>query len=456
LRLLETFGIETTDGLVKAPSGLLKKSTVSFYLKRFGLDSNSLAIQPVVVRFQAEYSNECWHFDFSPSDFKYFDGDKVKEGESQPILMLASIVDDRSGVTYQEYHYVYGEDTMTALKFFFNAMAAKKHPGFPFQGIPQTIHTDNGPVSKSTVFKRVMAYLNIEVLKHLSKGSDGRRTTARSKGKVERPFRTIKESLETLYHLHKPKDLEESNEWLRHYLERYNQEKHRYESHSRLEDWKKHLPAEGFKAMCDWERFANLAREPETRKVGSDACVSVNTMKYQLSHELAGLTVTLLWGLFDNELLVEYEGNQHGPFYPSTGPIPFGKYRSFKKSSREKYADKIGQLAKDISMPRTALNGNNTCTKQLLNSSKLIEEKQPSVPFTTPLPFEQIMFKDAIEAKSAIARWLGFPLGRLLPAQITKINAIIAESLEKQVIMAQVKQLFTLRLITNQGESNGH
>jgi hypothetical protein len=32
------------------------------------------------------------------------------------------VVDDRSGVMYQEYHYVYGEDTMTALKFFFNAM----------------------------------------------------------------------------------------------------------------------------------------------------------------------------------------------------------------------------------------------------------------------------------------------------------------------------------------------
>jgi hypothetical protein len=31
-------------------------------------------------------------------------------------------------------------------------------------------------------------------------GKDGRRTTARSKGKVERPFRTVKEVHETLYH----------------------------------------------------------------------------------------------------------------------------------------------------------------------------------------------------------------------------------------------------------------
>lgn len=69
IRLLENYGIETPDGLVKAPVGLLKKSTVSIYLNRLGLDKTSLQIQPVVVHFQAEQSNECWHFDFSPSDF---------------------------------------------------------------------------------------------------------------------------------------------------------------------------------------------------------------------------------------------------------------------------------------------------------------------------------------------------------------------------------------------------
>ena len=99
--------------------------------------------------------------------------------------MLLGVVDDRSGVKYQEYHYCYGEDVMTALKFLFNAMALKKHPGMPFQGIPKAIYTDNGPVVKSNIFKRVMAYLNIEVLTHLPDGKDGRRKTARSKGKVE-------------------------------------------------------------------------------------------------------------------------------------------------------------------------------------------------------------------------------------------------------------------------------
>jgi hypothetical protein len=62
--------------------------------------------------------------------------------------MLYSVVDDRSGVAYQEYHCVYGEDVEAALRFLFNAMAPKPLEGFPFQGIPELLLTDNGPIAK--------------------------------------------------------------------------------------------------------------------------------------------------------------------------------------------------------------------------------------------------------------------------------------------------------------------
>lgn len=44
--------------------------------------------------------------------------------------MLYSVVDDRSGVAYQEYHEVYGEDVGAALKFLFNAMSPKQNQEF--------------------------------------------------------------------------------------------------------------------------------------------------------------------------------------------------------------------------------------------------------------------------------------------------------------------------------------
>lgn len=51
--------------------------------------------------------------------------------------MLFSVVDDRSGVAYQEYRCVYGEDAESALRFLFNAMAPKARSDFPFQGRPK-------------------------------------------------------------------------------------------------------------------------------------------------------------------------------------------------------------------------------------------------------------------------------------------------------------------------------
>ena len=76
-------------------------------------------------------------------------------------------------------------------------MAPKpEEDGSPFQGIPAAIYADNGPITKSAVFRRVMEHLGVAVLSHLPAGKEGRRPTARSKGKVERPFRTVKEAHE--------------------------------------------------------------------------------------------------------------------------------------------------------------------------------------------------------------------------------------------------------------------
>lgn len=462
INILEQYGVETEEGLVKAPVGLLKKSTISFYLRRFGLGYGSLKLEPPYVRFQATKSNECWQFDFSPSDFKDFIKDKAEfqsthpsksDSDVSPKLMLLAVVDDRSGTKYQEYHYCYGEDVMTALKFLFNAFSAKKYPNIPFQGIPKALYIDNGPVTKSIIFKRVMAHLNIEILTHMPDGKDGNRKTARSKGKVERSFRSVKDSLETLYHFHPPQSLDEANEWLRHYLEHYNHEKHRIEDHSRLEDWKKNLPKEGFQAMCSWEHFSTLVREPESRVVGNDACVNVNGIKYQLIAELAGETVTLLKGLFDNELRISHKNENYGPFYPATAPIPFGTFHSFKKTSKQKRATEIEALVKVISIPRNVLTNSSISEQQLIKDANLANEKQAFVAFTLDNPYINQEFKSKLDAKIAIANWLGRPLGMLLHQQIAEIDRIVSESLDKKLVMASVKELFKLKLISQSAEN---
>ena len=74
--------------------------------------------------------------------------------------------------------------------------------------------------------------------------------------------------------------------------------------------------------MCSWERFCAFAREPERRNVAGDARIRVEGAFYDVEPDLAGETVTVWWGLFDQELFVEFQDRQYGPYSPSGGPHP--------------------------------------------------------------------------------------------------------------------------------------
>jgi hypothetical protein len=181
IRLLEAYGVDTPQGHLQAPHDLLKRPTVNRYLKQWGYDRATLLRPPPAVRFQATYSNECWHFDLSPSDLKQIKTPGwMQDGQGRPVLMLYSVVDDRSGVAYQEYHGVYGEDVEAALRFLFAAMAPKSLDDFPLQGIPQMLYMDNGPIARSQVFQRThseLALRRIESYTEIDHGI-GQQTTA--------------------------------------------------------------------------------------------------------------------------------------------------------------------------------------------------------------------------------------------------------------------------------------
>ncbi len=436
IEIIEEHGVETAQGLVKPPKGVLCKSTINRHIAQLGLDQSRLLREPVSVRFQAEHSNDCWQFDMSPSDLKHIDYPEwIDPNKGTPTLMLFSVVDDRSGVCYQEYRCVYGEDAESALRFLFNAMSAKSSD-FPFQGRPQMIYLDNGPVAKSRVFQNVMLSLNIKWQTHIPAGKDGRRTTARSKGKVERAFRTVKEAHETLYHFHQPQTELQANEWLLNYLvKRYNTQKHRTEKHSRIQDWEQNLPAAGFLEMCSWEQFCKFAREPERRKVGADARFKISGTEYEVEPDMAGENVVLLWGLFDDEMYVEFEGQKFGPYFPVSGPIPLHRYRSFKRSKADEKADRIRDLAEQIGLPISALTGNDLSVTPT-EPEKVI----PSQPFEAEL--QEFEFQNPTTAKLAIADDLAKPLSKLSQADRDYINQLLEETLVRRVILEKVRHYF--------------
>ena len=360
---------------------------------------------PAAVRFEARRSNECWQFDMSPSDLKRLARPEwVDPGRGEPTLMLFSVVDDRSGVAYQEYRCVYGEDAENALRFLFNAMAPKEDS--PFQGVPEMLYLDNGPVARSLVFQTVMERLGVDWRTHMPAGSDGTRPTARSKGKVERPFRTVKEAHETLYHFHKPHTEAEANAWLSNFVVKYNEKPHRREAHSRMEDWIANLPESGFREMCSWERFCAFAREPERRKVGSDAHLSIEGVRYEVDAELAGEEVILWWGLFDHELYVEWRDKRFGPYRPSGGPIPLHRYRKRKKSAREKRAETVAALAAQLSIPKSAASGQ-CVVGPSADIVALLEDdgRETEVDSTRDMTVEEVAY-ETHRATSTVRGWL--------------------------------------------------
>lgn len=394
IELLEAHGVDTPEGRVQAPKGLLAPTTVNRWLRTWGYDHARMTRPPPAVRFEACHSNELWHFDMSPSDLKKVPQPEwVETGKGSPTLMLFSVVDDRSGAAYQEYRCVYGEDAESALKFLFNAMSEKQET--PLQGIPEHLYLDNGPVARSGVFQTVMNQLGVAIMTHMPAGKDGRRPTARSKGKVERPFRTVKEAHETLYHFHRPETEVEANAWLSNFVNRYNEKPHRREPHSRIEDWLDRLPEHGIREMCAWERFCAFARESERRKVGGDARITVQGAYYEVDADLVGEEVVLWWGLFDHELFVEFGEKRYGPYRPAGGPIPLHRYRSRKQSAREQRADRVATLAAQISVPRTALSG--------VEGERSRAEVIPLVrtAFTDPDPWRQMTYASALDAAAA-------------------------------------------------------
>ena len=438
IELLEDHGVLTPDGMVRAPKGLLKRPTVDRWLQAWGYDHRRMLRAPAAVRFEARRSNECWQFDMSPSDLKRLARPEwVEPGRGEPTLMLFSVVDDRSGVAYQEYRCVYGEDAESALRFLFNAMAPKQDS--PFEGVPEMLYLDNGPVARSLVFQTVMERLGVDWRTHMPAGSDGTRPTARSKGKVERPFRTVKEAHETLYHFHKPHTETEANAWLSNFVVKYNEKPHRREAHSRMEDWIANLPESGFREMCSWERFCAFAREPERRKVGSDAHLSIQGVRYEVDAELAGEEVILWWGLFDHELYVEWRDKRFGPYRPSGGPIPLHRYRKRKKSAREKRAETVAALAAQLSIPRSAASGQSVVGP----SADIVA--LPRSAFVDPDPWGEITYRNELEARHGIADRLGKPLGALDADARTFISELLQRTLDKAEIASTIVERFLSR-----------
>jgi hypothetical protein len=110
IEFLETDGVETPEGLVKVAPGLLKRATIDRLLRASGriMPRHPPAARPYVSSAAIQRAVALRHEPVRPQTGR---GPLwIEQGRGKPTLMLFSVVDDCSGVVYQEYRSVYGED----------------------------------------------------------------------------------------------------------------------------------------------------------------------------------------------------------------------------------------------------------------------------------------------------------------------------------------------------------
>ncbi|SHN92374.1 hypothetical protein BHECKSOX_582 [Bathymodiolus heckerae thiotrophic gill symbiont] len=121
------------------------------------------------------------------------------------------------------------------------------------------------------------------------------------------------------------------------------------------------------------------------------------------------------------------------------GPIPLGRYRSFKKTKQQKRADKIEALANEIKLSRAALDNNPNPVALVAFTP---EQEIPKITFNDPDPFTEFTFSNQVTAKLAIATELGVPLAKLTKEQLDFINDVLSGTLVKKIIFEQIYTFF--------------
>lgn len=191
--------------------------------------------------------------------------------------------------------------------------------------------------------------------------------------------------------------------------------------------------------MCSWDRYCRFAREQEQRLVGSDANVSVNGVYYQVDTDLADRKVTIWWGLFDDEIYVQFEDQKYGPYRPCGAPIPLDQYRAFRKTKSEKRAEKIEKLAEELTIPKDSLA---TDTRNATSLLRRLPNDIKINDFSAPDPFEDVTFPDQLSAKLAISDYLRKPIASLSDENREKIHEIVNATLVKKEVFSMIRKFF--------------
>lgn len=185
------FGVETgqvSPELLAVPIGSLNRMA-----RQWGWQATAER----QTRWQAAYANQVHQFDSSHSEHFFpvrRDGDdwilrlrprrmKNKEKFEGLAVIAYGLCDDHSGLRLSQYTVAAGESALGSIEFLKWAWsAAPEHA--PFEGWPDELYVDNGPLARHQAFDKFAERLGLKVTAHMPYKS-------RCTGKVENNWRTM-------------------------------------------------------------------------------------------------------------------------------------------------------------------------------------------------------------------------------------------------------------------------
>jgi transposase InsO family protein len=244
--------------------------------------------------FEAPYAGSLWQTDIMYGPYLPQLNDRGKWVKKQTFLV--AIIDDHSRLLCHGEFY-FSQDILAYLGCLKTALCKR--------GIPEKLYCDNGKVFLSDQVKNIMAELGTTVLHTAVRD-------AAAKGKIERYFRTVRDSfLNPLLALEPPRKLEELNKkfW------KWCEESYNLKVHSAING----TPIERWMNTSHKVRLLNIGTEDEIfqfeeiRKVKKDGTFSLKNTIYETSWTLAGKKISVRYNpFFPEQPYVSFEGEKYG------------------------------------------------------------------------------------------------------------------------------------------------
>lgn len=459
--------------LIAEGHDLPDKSTLSRFNRRRGVSrrDRDRDLRPF-VRFEAPRPNRLWQMDSSGSTMFYIRPDgsieyvsplkhtKNKEQRAPNVWMIL-IVDDFSRAAYVEL--VTGNSTQTWLQAFAHAASEKPGHTYPFCGLPDEIYTDNDAVVKSARFERVLSMFAPPVVVTKALPYIGKR----SKGKVERFVRTVKDDFESVHraievpHLarvidqrhHKPtewRNLDEANAAIRQWLLEYNNRIHGTTSQAPFERWVNGWSADARPRVVDPETIEGIVlMDQREARINGDMTVRVEKKSYRLPSiepfvSMTGKKITVWWSpKYERSVHVDYQGTSY-EIHEVGAPLEWGVFASHPMPEREKI-----KIATAIAPDAPHASGVGARTKPVPSDSRGMPapawlSPKPEIASTPNVAPPPSVMKTKIQAK-LWAREHGHVHRQISAAELAEIDALFngrdSVTLDELIRWAEVRRM---------------